>query len=138
MQENLFDKAEEVLVPAWAAIRRGDHRTEAVLQDTGALPPPSQPAMAAEAAGAWAGMGAGAGTEGCALQLPVPSATTVGEAGAEGLPVHPAAAVGEAGTEPSAQPLPLPRPPYLMRFCAAWVYAGMCTVGVSLLEKQKR
>ncbi len=31
-----------------------------------------------------------------------------------------------------------PRPLYLARFCSAWVYAGMCTVGVSLLEKGRR
>ena len=29
-------------------------------------------------------------------------------------------------------------PPYLSRFCAGWVYAGMATVGVSLMEKVKR
>lgn len=113
-------------MPAWAAVRKGDHCTEAVLRDTGALPPPSQPVAAVGEAGPEGGTqpaySAMAGPEECALHLHVPSAT----------------AVGGTGAENNTQPLPPPRPPYLMRFCAAWVYAGMCTVGVSLLEKQKR
>ena len=30
------------------------------------------------------------------------------------------------------------RPLFLRRFCAAWVYTGMCCVGVSLLERDKK
>ena len=29
-------------------------------------------------------------------------------------------------------------PLFLVRFCAAWVYAGMATVGVSILEKKRQ
>ena len=42
---------------------------------------------------------------------------------------------------PSPPMLTLPvttTPPYLARFCAAWVYCGMATVGVSLMERAKR
>ena len=38
-----------------------------------------------------------------------------------------------AECQQAAQP-----PMYLYRFCAGWVYAGMATVGVSLMERAKR
>ena len=39
----------------------------------------------------------------------------------------------EGGQHVSALP-----PLFLARFCEAWVHAGMCTVGVSLMERDKR
>jgi hypothetical protein len=58
----------------------------------------------------------------------------------EGAPVPnpppPVAGGGGGGGAPSATPPPPPL--FLARFSAAWVYASMATVAVSLLEKEKR
>ena len=42
-------------------------------------------------------------------------------------------------SEPRAEEeVSLPPPLFLARFCEAWVHAGMCTIGVSLMERDKR
>ena len=44
----------------------------------------------------------------------------------------------KAEEEPNSLKVSAPPPLFLARFCEAWVHAGICTVGVSLMERDKR
>ena len=130
--------------PAWAAMREGRNMSRGALEAVGDEHRPASEPKAAEEPKVLEPK-----TEGSQVSEPKAEGPQVSESKTEGPQVSEPKTEGPQVSEPKAEEpqvsepraeeeVSLPPPLFLARFCEAWVHAGMCTIGVSLMERDKR
>lgn len=128
--------------PAWVALREGQNSLEGSLEvEPDVRRQASEPSVER---GRWASESEAEGNEAGGPESPSDAAPPVPlpphHRGAPHAAARPdaSAAVAVPPSSPSPSSSSSSPPLFLARFCEAWVHAGMCTVGVSLMERDKR